>query len=59
MTERIIERISRKTNNDVLGWYQTKVSEMAHFIVRKIKEDTAALKIIESNKHEELEVSVK
>jgi hypothetical protein len=59
MTERIIERIGRKINNDVLGWYQAKVNEMAHFIVKKIKEDTAALKRIESNKHEELEVSVK
>ena len=59
MTERIIERIGRKINNDVLVWYQTKVSEMAHFIVKKIKEDTAALKRIESNKQEELEVLVK
>ncbi len=59
MTERIIEHIGRKTNNDVLGWYQTKVSEMAHFIVRKIKEDTVALKKIESHKQEESEVLVK
>ncbi len=59
MTEIIIERIGRKINNDVLGWYQTKVNEMAHFIVKKIKEDTAALKRIESNKQEELEVLVK
>lgn len=59
MTERIIESIGRKINNDIQGWYQTKVNEMAHFIVRKIKEDTAALKRIESNKQEELEVLVK
>ena len=59
MIERILERISRKTNKDVQGWYQTKVSEMAHFIVRKIKEDTGALKKIESHKQEELEVLVK
>jgi len=59
MTERIIEWISRKTNKDVQGWYQAKVNEMAHFIVKKIKEDTAALKRIESNKQEELEVLVK
>ena len=59
MIERITERISRKINKDVQGWYQTKVNEMAHFIVRKIKEDTAALKKIESHKQEELEVLVK
>ncbi len=59
MTERIIERVSRKINKDVQEWYQVKVNEMAHFIVRKIKEDTAALNRIESNKHEELEVLVK
>jgi hypothetical protein len=59
MTERIIERISRKINKDVQGWYQATVNEMAHFIVKKIKEDTAALKKIESHKQEELEVLVK
>ena len=59
MTEQIIERIGRKINKDVQGWYQTKVNEIAHFIVRKIKEDTVALKKIESHKQEELEVLVK
>jgi len=59
MTERIIEHIGKKINNDIQGWYQAKVNEMAHFIVRKIKEDTAALKKIESHKQEELEVLVK
>ena len=32
MTERIIERIGKKINKDVQEWYQTKVSEMTHFI---------------------------
>ena len=59
MTERIIEHIGKKVNSDIHGWYQAKVSEMAHFIVREIKEDTAALKKIESHKPEELEVLVK
>lgn len=59
MTERIVERIGRKINKDIQEWYQAKVGEMAHFIVRKIKEDTAALKKIESHKQEELEVLVK
>ena len=59
MTERIIESIGKKVNSDIKGWYQVKVSEMAHFIVRKIKEDTATLKKIESHKQEELEVLVK
>lgn len=59
MTETIVERISRKINKDVQGWYQAKVNEMAHFIVKKIKEDTAALRKIESNKEEGLEVLVK
>lgn len=59
MTERIIESIGKKVNSDIKGWYQAKVNEIAHFIVRKIKEDTAALKKIESHKQEELEVLVK
>ena len=59
MTEKIIELIGSKINKDVQGWYQAKMSEMAHFIVKKIKEDTAALKKIESHTPEELEVSIK
>ena len=59
MTERIIERIGKEINKDAQEWYQVKVSEMTHFIVKKIKEDTAALKKIESNKYKELEVSLK
>lgn len=59
MTERIIERIGKEINKDVQEWYQAKVNEMTHFIVKKIKEDTAALKKIESNKYKELEVSLK
>ena len=59
MTERIIESIGKKVNSDIKGWYQARVNEIAHFIVRKIKEDTAALKKIEYHKQEELEVLVK
>ncbi len=59
MIERIIEHIGKEINNDIQGWYQAKVNEIAYFIVRKIKEDTAALKKIESNKYKELEVSIK
>ena len=59
MTERIVERISRRKNDDILGWYQTKVNAMAHFLIRRIKEDTSALKVIESKEYEELEVAIK
>ena len=37
MTERITERIGRKINNDIQVWYQDKVNEMAHFIVRNLR----------------------
>ena len=59
MIDRIIESVNGRVNEDTEDWYQTKVSEMAHFLVRKIREDNAALKTIESVKCERLEVTVK
>jgi hypothetical protein len=59
MRDRIIESVNGRANKDAEDWYQTKVSEMACFLVRRIREDNAALKTIESVKCERLEVIVK
>lgn len=56
MMVRITERVGKKINVDRRGWYQTKVNEIAHFFVQRIKEDVVAVEKIESNKYEELEV---
>ena len=59
MIDRIIESVNGMVNKDTKGWYQTKVTEMAHFLVRRIKEDNTALKTIESVKCKKMEVTVK
>jgi hypothetical protein len=59
MTERIVERIGKRVNPNTQFWNQAKVKEIAHFLVRKIKEDTFALEKIESNEYKKLEVLVK
>ena len=59
MTDRIIESVNGMVNKDTKGWYQTRVTEMAHFLIKRIKEDNAALRTIESVKCEKMEVTVK
>ena len=59
MIDRIIESVNGRVNKDAGDWYQTKVSEMAHFLVRRIREDSAVLKTIEFVKDKKLEVTVK
>jgi len=59
MTERIIERVAKRTNGDIQKWYQAKVTEMAHFLVKRVKEDAATLKKVRSNECKALEVMTK
>ena len=59
MTERIVERIGRRVNTNVQPWYRAKVNELAHFLVKRIKEDIGILEKIESNECEKAEVLVK
>ena len=59
MTDRIIESVNGMVNKDTKGWYQTRVTEMAHFLIKRIKEDNTALRTIESVKCERVEVIVK
>lgn len=44
LSENIIEVAGKKVNKDSQGWFQTKVDEIAQFLVRKLKEENEAMK---------------
>lgn len=58
-SENVIEVAGRKINKDFHGWYQTKVDEIARFLVRKLKEENEAMKDSKIWADEEVEVMVR
>lgn len=53
--DRIVDTIGKRENSDVKKWYQTKVKELAYFLLKQIKPIEKSMPI----EKKELEVMVK
>ena len=56
---KIIEKISRKTNEDSSIWYQGKVLELAIFLLKEAKKENIPVKNTKSFEPYKLEVAVR